>query len=64
MSSHKANNQNGGNFARAASATEGIRDAARAENLRAFAPGLALMAFTATMLVLNASTLWPNLFPH
>ena len=62
MPPHNTNNKSGGIFGRAVSGTASRCDAARADNVRNLAHGLAVMACAATVLVLNAPDLWPQLF--
>ncbi|HKS60224.1 MAG TPA: hypothetical protein VJT13_00905 [Xanthobacteraceae bacterium] len=62
MSPRDNNNNNGGNFGRAASGTAHRCDAARADNMRDLVRGCAVMACAVTVLVLNAPDLWPQLF--
>jgi hypothetical protein len=62
MSPQNTKNKSGGNFGRAASGTAQRCDAARADNVDVLVRGFAVMACAATVLVLNAPDLWPQLF--
>jgi hypothetical protein len=62
MSLQNTDKKSGGSFGRAASGAINRLDAARAENLRVLAHGLAFIGFMITLLAVNAPDLWPHLF--